>query len=184
MERIECDAVSTFDRLVAWDEAVLLQLSRWQHPRATRVLRAITHLGDWHSLTFVGLVLILSDQAETCRLGWLLGLSAGGVAAAAQVIKRLSRRPRPSEGVAGVAGFTALTANPDAFSFPSGHTAAMVALAVAWAGEANGLGALMACLAATVAFSRVYLGAHYPLDVMAGSVLGLVTGAVARWAVT
>ena len=187
MGRVVCDAVSTFDRLVAWDEAVLLQLSRWQHPRATRVLRAVTHLGDWHSLTLVGLVLILSEQVETHRLGWLLGLSAGGVAAAAQVIKRLSRRPRPSAGfagVAGVAGFTALVANPDAFSFPSGHTAAMVALAVAWAGEGNGLGALMACLAATVAFSRLYLGAHYPLDVMAGSALGLVTGALARWVAT
>ncbi len=142
------------------------------------MLRAITHLGDWHSLTLVGLVLLLSNQAETRRLGWLLALSAGGVAAVAQVIKRLLRRPRPNSGVA---GFTALVANPDAFSFPSGHTAAMVALAVAWAGAANGLGPMMAVLAASVAFSRVYLGAHYPLDVMAGSVLGLATGALARW---
>ena len=169
--------MSTFERISAWDEAILLRVSRWQQPGLTRVLRAVTHLGDWHSLSFVGAVLLLAGQHETQRLGELLGLAAGGAAALAQVLKRWLRRPRPTSGVA---GFTALVANPDAFSFPSGHTAAMVALALAWAGEATPLGATLAALAGAVAFSRVYLGAHYPLDVMVGSVLGLMTGSLAR----
>jgi undecaprenyl-diphosphatase len=171
--------VGTFDRLVAWDEAVLLRVSRWQRPLATRALRGLTHLGDSLSLTFLGLVLVLMDVAASRHLAWRLALASGGVALVAQVLKRVLRRRRPNSGIA---GFTALVQNPDAFSFPSGHTAAMVALAVAWAGEGSGLGLLVAGLAGLVGFSRVYLGAHYPLDVMAGTVLGLLAGAAARLA--
>ena len=169
--------MQTLRRLAAWDEAVLLRVSRWQRPVATRALRGVTHLGDSLSLTFLGLVLILADLPATRHLAWRLALGAGGAALAAQALKRVLRRRRPTSGIA---GFTALVQNPDAFSFPSGHTAAAVGLAVAWAGEGSGLGALVAGLALLVGCSRVYLGAHYPLDVMAGTVLGLGAGALAR----
>jgi undecaprenyl-diphosphatase len=169
--------MSAWTRLAAWDEAALLRVSRWQRPLATRALRAVTHLGDSSSLTFVGLVLLLADAPESRHLALRLAVGCGGAAGVAQVLKRSLRRRRPTSGIA---GFTALVANPDAFSFPSGHTAAMVALAVAWAGAGSGLGALVASLAGLVAFSRVYLGAHYPLDVMAGATLGLLAGSASR----
>jgi undecaprenyl-diphosphatase len=107
----------------------------------------------------------------------MLALSTGLATLFAQAIKRASKRRRPN---AGIQGFTALVHNPDAFSFPSGHTAAAVALAVAWAGEGSGLGLLASAFALLVGFSRVYLGVHYPLDVMAGTVLGLAAGSIAR----
>lgn len=166
--------VQRLRRLLEWDEAVLVAVSRRQRPALTRALRAVTHLGDGASLTFVGLVLLLSG-AE--RLAWLMALAAGGATLVGQVLKRLLKRRRPNVAVT---GFTALVHNPDAFSFPSGHTAAAVALAVAWAGEGSGLGLLVSGFAALVATSRVYLGAHYPLDVMAGALLGLGAGACAR----
>ncbi|MDP1825216.1 MAG: phosphatase PAP2 family protein [Archangium sp.] len=164
-------------RVLAWDEALLVAVSRLQRPVVTRALRGVTHLGDAQSLTFMGLVLLLVGTAYTRHLGWMLMLGSGLAALLAQVVKRLSKRRRPN---AGILGFTALVQNPDAFSFPSGHTAASVALAVAWAGEGSGLGLLASAFAALVGFSRVYLGVHYPLDVMAGATLGLVAGGVAR----
>jgi undecaprenyl-diphosphatase len=172
--------VTTLARLIAWDEAALVRLHRWQRPAMVKVLRAVTHLGDGASLTFLGLVLLAAGSTESLHLGALLGWSTAVAAALAQVLKRWLRRKRPN---AGIAGFSALVANPDAFSFPSGHTAATVALAVAWAGQGHSLGALAAAFAALVGFSRVSLGAHYPLDVMCGAVLGLISGAVARFVV-
>jgi len=169
--------VETIRRLLAWDEALLVSVSRLQRPSMTRAMRAVTHLGDSQSLTFVGLVLLLAGTGHTRHLAWMLLLGAGGAALLAQVIKRLSKRRRPNVGIH---GFTALVQNPDAFSFPSGHTAASVALAVAWAGEGSGLGLLASAFATLVGFSRVYLGVHYPLDVMAGMTLGLTAGALAR----
>lgn len=164
-------------RLLAWDEALLVACGRLHRPTMTRALGTITHLGDGQSLAFVGVVLLLSGSEAGRHLAWLLLLGAGGAAALAQLIKRVSRRRRPNVGIA---DFTALAQNPDAFSFPSGHTAASVALAVAWAGEGSGLGLLMSGFAGVIGFSRVYLGVHYPLDVMAGAVIGLTAGALAR----
>lgn len=163
--------------MLAWDEALLVRISRLQRPLMTRALRGVTHLGDAQSLSFLGLVLLAAGTAQTRHLGLTLLLSAGGAAILAQLVKRVSKRRRPN---AGIVGFTALVQNPDAFSFPSGHTAASVALAVAWAGEGSGLGLLASAFAAMVGFSRVYLGVHYPLDVMAGALIGLSAGALAR----
>lgn len=161
-------------RVLAWDEAMLVAVSRRQRPLMTRALRGVTHLGDGQSLGFLGLVLLLAGNAH---LAWMLALGTGLAALLAQLLKRSTRRRRPN---AGIRGFAALVESPDAFSFPSGHTAASVALAVAWAGEGSGLGLLASAFAALVGFSRVYLGVHYPLDVMAGAVLGLTAGVLAR----
>lgn len=164
-------------RVLAWDEALLVAVSRLHRPLMTKAMRGVTHLGDFQSLSFVGLVLLLAGAAQTKHLAWMLLVGTGGAALLAQIVKRLSKRRRPN---AGILGFTALVQNPDAFSFPSGHTAASVALAVAWAGEGSGLGLLSSAFAVLVGFSRVYLGVHYPLDVMAGAILGLTAGGLAR----
>ncbi|MBS7651306.1 MAG: phosphatase PAP2 family protein [Candidatus Bathyarchaeia archaeon] len=62
-------------------------------------------------------------------------------------------------------------------SFPSGHSERIFALAtVIRGGWRKSL--LAYSLAATVAFSRLYLGVHYPTDVLFGSVIGLIVGVI------
>ena len=62
---------------------------------------------------------------------------------------------------------------PHSGSFPSGHAATSFACATVLAFAFPRLAAPLYLLAAASAFSRVYVGVHYPLDVLGGAVLGI-----------
>ncbi|HZX94948.1 MAG TPA: phosphatase PAP2 family protein [Myxococcales bacterium] len=161
--------------VLALDEAILLGIGRWRSAGVTMLMRLFTRLGDALSWIFAALVLMAAG-GDAARTGLRLGIAAGMAALVAQALKRLWRRARPTDGIL---GFTALAENPDAFSFPSGHAAAAFAVALAMAGLVPG-GPAFVGLAFAIGLSRVYLGAHYPLDVATGACIGLLCGGAAR----
>jgi undecaprenyl-diphosphatase len=167
-------------RLLSFDEAVLVAAQRLRGPWRTVVARTLTHLGDARTWTVLGLALLGTFTPKGTHLGLRLGAASGLATLLSQALKRSLTRARPD---AAIAGFEALAENPDRFSFPSGHTAAAFAVAVAYAGEPWGLGPMSCLLATGIGLSRVYLGAHYPLDVLAGGMLGVFAGLAARLAV-
>jgi len=125
--------------------------------------------------------------------GWALGrsrlvqaglraavaLSAAGIAV--QVLKHLACRARPTAAAPGTFfhGVPCLGGEPAFFSFPSGHATMVTALALALGLRVPALRLPAAAGVAVVMVSRVYLGAHFPSDVLAGATLGAIAGILA-----
>lgn len=158
------------------DHAVVKWVVAQNRPLWLPLMKTLTRMGDASTWVAVGVFLVLSGPVgvlATGRLAWAAGLATLLV----QLLKRSCKRRRPD---AAIVGFEALAQNPDQFSFPSGHTATATAVAVAWAGVGLGLGPAAAVLATGIALSRVGLGAHFPLDVVAGGTIGVLCGSLAR----
>jgi undecaprenyl-diphosphatase len=72
---------------------------------------------------------------------------------------------------------------PHGGSFPSGHAATSFACATTLAFFVPRLAPLFLVLAAAIAWSRVYVGVHYPLDVLGGAAVGVLVATALRWLV-
>ncbi len=92
-------------------------------------------------------------------------------------LKSLTDRPRPPLRYAEPKTLVPL---PHDSSFPSGHAATSFAAATMLSLTFPRFAPFLYVLAAAVAFSRVYVGVHYPLDVVGGAVLGVLVAAVLR----
>jgi len=164
---------SLLHRLAARDRALFL---RWtidaaSATRSRRAWTALTHAGGATSTIVASTVPLTLHGAirDAARLA-LAALVLSHLIV--QLIKRTVGRPRPSRG----ASCAALVAEPDKFSFPSGHAAAAMAVAFGYAVVFPHVAVPLFILAALVGGSRVCLGVHYPGDVMAGQAIAIATG--------
>ncbi len=107
-----------------------------------------------------------------------LAIAGGGTAAwlLAKAVKPIGDRGRPASVLEGVA---LRGAEEGDRGIPSGHAAVSTVLTVvAWPYLSDGWRVSLAALSGFVPFARVYVGAHFPLDVVGGSALGLAIGSV------
>lgn len=157
-------------RILKGDERALHYLIGRRHPRLDRFVRTWTHLGD--AATTVGAtVLMLASPAPGWRRAGVVGAATlAGSHLAVQLLKRGISRPRPHLPV----GLAALVEAPDRFSFPSGHSAAALSVALAAAvALPAGLAPWLIGAGLLVGLTRCYLGVHYPGDVLAGWILAV-----------
>jgi len=168
------------ERDLAWAQAV--HRSGASSPALVTLLLAVSRLADgviWYVLMAV-LPWIDSVNGRACALQ-MLAIGLINLVLYLRVKRRIGR-PRPFVACPDI---RACTRALDPFSFPSGHTLHAFAYALLLTYHYPFVAPLVWSFASLVALSRVVLGMHYPSDVLAGALAGVVTGgamvAIGRW---
>lgn len=153
------------------DERLLrLARTRGHTPTAERVVSRFSKLGQ-HAGIWLGMGLAGGAIDAERRSEWRRATATvAGVYALNTAIKQVVGRPRPE-----LPDLPALTGTPTALSFPSAHASTAFAGAVVYSRTGLPTTPLYA-LATGLALSRLYLGVHYPSDVVAGAALGVLAG--------
>jgi undecaprenyl-diphosphatase len=138
---------------------------RW-HP-LNDVFVWLTKIGS-HGLVWFALALAVAlwrRSAFPFVLTAVAVLAADGLASLVKVAVGENRPTEPDP----------LITIPHSHSFPSGHTATATAAAIVLSVLVPRLTPLVVVLAAAIAYSRVYVGVHFPLDLVGGAAIGAVT---------
>jgi membrane-associated phospholipid phosphatase len=138
-----------------------------------RTMLGFTQFGSGLAALAIGLILFLSGDR---LLAYELILGTLSLWIVVELVKAIVRRSRPFIRVAQarIVGY-----RPVGRSFPSGHTSQaffMATLMVSHFHLSAWVAFLLYAVALFVGFTRMYVGAHYPRDVLAGAILGSVWG--------
>ncbi|MGB7588734.1 MAG: phosphatase PAP2 family protein [Solirubrobacterales bacterium] len=150
-------------------------LLRWMRthghsPAVERAAKALGKTGN-NGAIWVVIALTLAAVDPSQRESWLIVAALGPLAIGLNFVVKLAvKRPRPE-----LAGLPPLGGAPSSLSFPSAHATSAFAVATAMT-RVDSLGAIAFVLAIALALGRPYLGMHYPSDVLAGVVLGVLLG--------
>ncbi len=158
----------------AVDLAVYRRVRLMAHaPDRVRWVRRYSRLGE-HGAVWLGIGLLGAAGDAERRGRWVRATACVGAAYVISTsIKLAIGRRRPV-----IEDLPHLMATPTGLSFPSSHSTSSFAAAQAY-GRLLPRGPLLGA-ASAMAFSRLYLGVHYPSDIAAGAALGTVIGRLAR----
>lgn len=163
-------AVTNHPEVAEADQDLFDAINAGHGRQADRVLVTITELGSLYASGAAASSLFVTGRGQTAVRAFSATCATWLVL---QGMKKVVARPRPIDVDANTA--RQLVARPNGMSWPSSHPAVLTTFTRVAARDlevgAIGRGALTA-LDATVATSRVYLGVHYPSDVLSGLLIG------------
>lgn len=173
------------DASLVWEFDLLYWFQSLHNPVLDFIMAVLSYLGE--PVTVVAIAAVLIAIPKTRRYGYAV---AGGLLLSVLfcngILKPIVQRTRPYDIDANLLDQIKNLQNslpswlpvviPHDFSFPSGHTSAAfaTALGIFMVGKKPGICAII--VAAGVAVSRLYIGIHYPTDVLASLVLGALCG--------
>ena len=153
----------------------------FRSPFMTGFMKAVTLLGE-HGIFLIICALVCIIIPKTRKLGITMGIALLlGFLFGNLLIKNVVARPRPYT----LARFSdlLLVSELSDWSFPSGHTLAAFECAVAVFIYHKKIGVAAIIAAVLIAFSRIYLVAHYPSDVIVGALMGILFAIAAYYIV-
>ena len=165
---------------MAWELSFLHWLEQLRNGPLTAVMTVYTRLGD-HGLLWIVVtaLFLLSHRTRQTALTGILALALGALVTNV-ALKPLIERLRPFIADPTLVPLVFVS---DMSSFPSGHTTAAFGAASGWylsLPEARRWRWMLLALALLMGFSRMYVGVHYPGDVLAGAVIGIGAGFLAN----
>ena len=171
------------DFIQQFDEQALVWIA--EHIRCALLdpfMKLYTRLGNTGMLFIVlGVLMLLFKPTRKAGFSALCAMLIGLVVVNF-TIKPLVSRPRPWLVIE---NFANLVPEHDPNSFPSGHTNAgfAFALGVCMSAPKRWMKITAVCMAAVMGLSRLYVGVHFPSDVLAGAVIGSLCGLLGAWVV-
>ena len=166
-----------------FDTVICNTLYDFRNEGLTFILTAVTYLGNWQTITLISLAFLVVPQT---RSSFGLPLSASAILAVTiqKLLKLWFQRPRPDLSLHLI--------SQGGYSFPSGHSFTILVFyglliflccqyiknstspdGIRSKTAPNWITGLLSLLIFAIGFSRVYLGVHYPTDILGGWSLGL-----------
>jgi len=177
-------ATSFIDKLLAWDTWLFLKINKsWTTPFLDEVFPWYRYSDTWIPLYLFLLVFMLINFGRKAWI-WVLFFIAN-VALTDQIsshlFKHLVGRPRPcADDVLQFYTRLLLGGCSGGFSFPSSHAANHFGMAtfiyLTLKPAIGNWGKLFFVWAATISYGQIYVGVHYPLDVLGGTIIGCAAG--------
>jgi undecaprenyl-diphosphatase len=167
--------------MMSFDRDFLLYLQSIRTPVMDNIMKFITKFGD-AGLFWIGLavILLITKKFRKTGLGMLIALTIGAIITNV-ILKNWIARPRP---YVTIDDLICIIGPQKDFSFPSGHSTASIAASLSMfltMPKRYGIPALIFGL--LICFSRLYVGVHYPTDVIAGIMIGAASAVVSLFIV-
>lgn len=157
------------DTIKQWDEKLLIRCSKAHlHQLFMQAVRIVSRTGDGYLQLLLPITayLILESGEVFLQLAMLVFIFERSIY---YILKNTLKRRRPPQVIP---FFSSIIEASDQFSFPSGHTMAAFSLATLTVLHFGYEAYFLYLWAAMVGSSRVFLGVHFPTDIIAGAILG------------